>query len=341
MPTGLGQATSGEQGSVGGGQPDPNNGSDVGNGSQSGGGTTVITPGGGPTTGYIYDIVSLYGGNGSAYVAMNNSNISCNSSVALFNRNNSFATVNTSAGSFSNCCSYGANKGFIAYDSSKVAVQLCIATLSAYNYSSIASSSMYVNSSASVFPFLFGTYVSNTSSFISNEYETMTSFMAENSPVPTHYRSGQNSYCTNSNVALSTKTSAGLSGPVINPRHVSFVWSQIWRNPSTNNGFTIQTGAGAVSVFDALANASYRYVPFTHCTDYYQLPFSSQGGGQNFNGANIDTAAFVLLYSQGRNCYTAVKPPWYMFTPEDASGRTGVTNLQGVYTVTQLIGSLQ
>lgn len=343
MPTGLGQATSGGNGSPGGGQPgdSTNPDTDIGNGSQEGGGTTVITPGSGPSTGYSYEVISLYGGIGSAYLALNNSNMTCNSSVGVFNRNNAFAAINTSTGNFSNCCSYAAHQGFIAYDSSKVATYLCTAVLSASNYRCIAASSLYSNLSASVFPILYGTYVSNTSSFMSNEYETMTAMFASNAPTPTHFRSGQNSFCTNNSLSLTSKNSTGLSGPVVNGRNISFIWSQIWRNPLTNLGFGLvdQDGIG-VNAYSTSVPASYRYVPMIHSVDYFQLPFSTNF--PNFNGANVDTSAFVTLYAQGRNCYVSVKASTdnYLFKPEDGSGAITPTALQGVYSVSQLLATL-
>jgi len=343
MPTGLGTATSGGNGSSSGGQPgDPtDSGTDVGNGSQESGGTTVISTGNGPTTGYSYDVINIYGGVGSAYLALNNSNVSCNSSVGVFNRNNTFAAINTSTGNFSNCCSYAANQGFIAYDSSKVATYFCTATLSASNYRCIAASSLYCNLSASVFPIIYGTYVSNTSSFVSNEYETMTMIFASNAPTPTHFRSAQNSFCTNNSNSLTTKTTAGLSGPVLNSKNISLIWSQIWRNPITNAGFplTNQTGQG-VNPYSTPAPASYRYVPMVQSVDYFQLPFSSANG--NFRPGEIDTSAIVTVYSQGRNCYTSVKSTvdGHMFPPEDGSGAIAADALQGVFNVTSLLATL-
>ena len=339
MPTGLEQATNGDNPSSSGGQPGENQ--DIGNNSQTGGGTTVITQGGGPSTGYSYDVINIYGGIGSAYLALNNSNMTCNSSVGVFNRNNTFAAINTSTGNFSNCCSYAAHQGFIAYDSSKVATYICTATLSASNYRCIAASSLYCNLSASVFPILYGTYVSNTSSFISNEFETMTAIFASNAPAPTHFRSGQNSFCTNNTNSLTSKNSAGLSGPVVSGKNISFIWSQIWRHPTTNAGFPItnQDGIG-VNPYSSSVSASYRYAPMIHSVDYFQLPFSANF--PNFNGANVDTSAFVTLYAQGRNCYMSVKASTdnYLFKPEDGSGAITPTALQGVYNVSSLLATL-
>lgn len=345
MPTGLGQATSGGNGSPGGGQPgDPTNpDTDIGNGSQEGGGTTVINPGGGPSTGYSYEVISLYGGIGSAYLALNNSNMTCNSSVGVFNRNNTFAAINTSTGNFSNCCSYAAHQGFIAYDSSKVATYLCTAVLSASNYRCIAASSMYCSLSASVFPILYGAYVSNTSSFVCNEYETMTSIFASNAPTPTHFRSGQNSFCTNNSNNLTTKNSAGLSGPVVDGRNISFIWSQIWRHPLTGIGFPINT-AQTINPITTTSSASYRYVPMNHSVDYFQLPFDAQGAaGINIAAGAVDTQALTTIYAQGRNCYVSVKGSGFgghLFPPEDGSGSTGNKALGGVYSVFDLLATL-
>lgn len=325
----------------GGGQPP-----DVGgqtDGSTGNDGTVVTSPGGGEViTGgdtpasYQYEIISLYGGVGTAYLAMNNSSMSCNSSVAVFNRNNAFAVMSTSAANYSNCCSYAANQGFLSANTSRISAALCVASLSAYNYRVNSSSSMYVNLCASVFPALFGTHVSSTSTFSSNEFESMTAFWSTTGPVPVHFSSSQNSFCTNSSIALSTKTTAGLSGPLMNGKQVSFLWSQIYRDAGT--GLGLSNSNTPDNIFFAVPKASYRYVPFQHSTDYSNI--ATAGVGVIVNGTDVSSRGIVQLLAMGRNCYTSVKPSDYLYPPEDNSGKIGVGGLTGAFSVSDLLSAL-
>ena len=298
------------------------------------GGGEVITGGDTPAS-YQYEIISLYGGVGTAYLAMNNSSMSCNSSVAVFNRNNAFAAMSTSAANYSNCCSYAANQGFLSANTSRISAALCVASISAYNYRVNSSSSMYVNLCASVFPALFGTHVSSTSTFSSNEFESMTAFWSTTGPVPVHFSSSQNSFCTNSSIALSTKTTAGLSGPLMTGKQVSFLWSQIWKERNEDSG--IAPGAGD-NIFYAKPLASYRYVPFQHSTDYSNI--ATAGTGVILNGTDVSSRGIVQVVAMGRNCYTSVKPPAHLYPPEDRSGTIGIGGLTGAFSVSDLLSAL-
>jgi len=336
MPGVVNTTGSNDAGAAGGqpGNPDP----DVGSGSgttTTGGGTTVISGGDTPSS-YQYDIISLYGGVGSAYLSMNNSSMSCNSSVAVFNRNNAFAALSTSTANYSNCCSYAANQGFIAANTSRIAASLCVASISAYNFKVNSSSSMYANLCASVFPSLFGIHASSTSTFSSNEMESMTFFWSTTGPVPVHFSSSQNSYCTNSSTAMSTKTSAGLSGPLMNGKQVSFLWSQIYRDTTTGNG--IQNTPIPGNIFYANPKASYRYVPFQHSTDYSNI--TGSGLSSITDTTAISTTGIIQVIAMGRNCYTSVKPPDYLYPPEDNSGKVGVGGLTGAFSVSDLLSAL-
>lgn len=330
--TGTGDPTGPSTGQPGG---DPSN-PDVGGGSPvTGPGSTVTIPVGDTPTSYQYDIVSLYGGVGTAYLAMNNSSMSCNSSVAVFNRNTAFAAMGTAVANYSNCCSYAANQGFLSANTSRVSVALCVASISAYNYKVNSSSSMYANLCASVFPALFGTHVSSTSTFSSNEFESMTNFWSTTGPVPVHFSSSQNSFCTNSSIAMSSKTSAGLSGPVVNGKQVSFLWSQIWRN---TNGTGIQNASVPGNIFYANPLASYRYVPFQHSVDYSNI--TTNGAGTIATGNDVSTRGIIQVLAMGRNCYTSVKPSDYLYPPEDNSGTVGVGGLTGPFSVSDLLSAL-
>ena len=299
------------------------------------GGGEVISGGDTPAS-YQYEIISLYGGVGTAYLAMNNSSMSCNSSVAVFNRNNAFAAMSTSAANYSNCCSYAANQGFLSANTSRISAALCVASISAYNYRVNSSSSMYVNLCASVFPALFGTHVSSTSTFSSNEFESMTAFWSTTGPVPVHFSSSQNSFCTNSSIALSTKTTAGLSGPLMNGKQVSFLWSQIWKNRENDLG--IKQTELFDNIFYAKPLASYRYVPFQHSTDYSNI--ATSGMGIIENGGDVSSRGIVQVVAMGRNCYTSVKPPAYLYPPEDKSGKIGIGGLTGAFSVSDLLSAL-
>ena len=298
------------------------------------GGGEVISGGDTPAS-YQYEIISLYGGVGTAYLAMNNSSMSCNSSVAVFNRNNAFAAMSTSAANYSNCCSYAANQGFLSANTSRISAALCVASISAYNYRVNSSSSMYVNLCASVFPALFGTHVSSTSTFSSNEFESMTAFWSTTGPVPVHFSSSQNSFCTNSSIALSTKTTAGLSGPLMNGKQVSFLWSQIYRDAATGLGIGNELFD---NIFYAKPLASYRYVPFQHSTDYSNI--ATAGMGVILNGGDVSSRGIVQVVAMGRNCYTSVKPPAYLYPPEDKSGKIGIGGLTGAFSVSDLLSAL-
>ena len=298
------------------------------------GGGEVISGGDTPAS-YQYEIISLYGGVGTAYLAMNNSSMSCNSSVAVFNRNNAFAAMSTSTANYSNCCSYAANQGFLSANTSRISAALCVASLSAYNYRVNSSSSMYVNLCASVFPALFGTHVSSTSTFSSNEFESMTAIWSTTGPVPVHFSSSQNSFCTNSSIALSTKTTAGLSGPLMNGKQVSFLWSQIYRDAATGLGIGNELFD---NIFYAKPLASYRYVPFQHSTDYSNI--ATAGVGVIANGTDVSSRGIVQVVAMGRNCYTSVKPPAYLYPPEDKSGKIGIGGLTGAFSVSDLLSAL-
>jgi len=345
MPGSVTSTTTGSgAASSGGGQPvtppdvgNPPDGSSGGNGSPvtGPGGSTTISGGDTPAS-YQYDIISLYGGVGTAYLAMNNSSMSCNSSVAVFNRNNAFAALSTSTANYSNCCSYAANQGFLSANTSRVSAALCIASLSSYNYKVNSSSSMYASLCASVFPALFGTHVSSTSTFSGNEFESMTYFWSTTGPVPVHFSSSQNSYCTNSSTTMSTKTTAGLSGPLMNGKQVSFLWSQIYRDTTT--GLGLQNASTPDNIFYATPKASYRYVPFQHSVDYSNI--TGAGLGTITDTTAVSSRGIIQVIAMGRNCYTSVKPPDYLYPPEDKSGVVGSGGLTGAFSVSDLLSAL-
>lgn len=319
------------------------NSGDIGSGgsSQNDNGSTTINQGTATGTGYQYEIIAPFSGVGHAYMALNNSSIACNSSIAVFNRNGAFSSLSSSSASLSNCASYIAQYGFLSTATSRITLNMSVSSLAAYNYYARFSSSISASTSMSVFPLLYGTYASHTSSIGLNEFESMTSFWTTIGNIPTHFYSSKNSFVENSTVSFTSKTtntsSPGLSGALLNPKNISFLWSQIWRNP---NGSGIGNSPPPTSIFSdqSVTNASYRYVPFTHSLDY---PNIVNNTGTVFTNAGDDTIrGLISLLAFGRNCYTSVKPPAFMFPPEDRSGTRLEGGLTGAYTMSNLLGSL-
>lgn len=308
---------------------------DIGSGGTTvGGGTVVIQQGTAPTN-YQYDIVSMYSGSGNAYLASKNSSISCHSSVAVFSRSGAFSALDTSNATLNNCCTYAAQTGFFANNTSHASVSNCVSSIANNNYRINASSSMYANLCASVFPVLHGVHVSNNSSWDSSEFETMTAFWATTSAVPTHYRCAHNSFCNNSSLYLTSKSTAGLSGPFLNQGNISFIWSQIYEE---DGGFKSQNAARTIFPGAAAAAASYRFVPINHSIDYSNS--TSVGQGDLNDAATISRTGLFAMMAFGRDGYRSVKPPAYLYQPEDGSGSVGVGGLTGTFSAATLISAL-
>jgi len=305
---------------------------DVGSGgSSSGGGTVVITQGTPPAT-YQYDILSLSDASGNAYISYNGSNMTCHSSVGVFNRNGTFTSAYNSTIQTANCVAHASQTGFNATQTSSMQIGNSVSALCASNYNANASSSINSRYSASVFPVRYGVNISNNSAWYSSEFESMTSFWSTDSEaVPTHFRSSDNSYCQNNSTALTTKAPVGLSGPVLDAKPLSFVWSQIWRD-SNAVGFATDTAKFNIA---ATPSASYRYVPFSHAVDYSNVV----GGDSVTNTSTLSSTGLLALIAKGRAGYASVKPPSYLFPPEDGSGKTGPGGITGNYTVDALLTS--
>jgi hypothetical protein len=293
--------------------------------------TIIITPS--PSFSYEYDIISLQSGVGSAFVAQDGSSLICNSSVAVFNRNNAFTAVNSSEAVLTNCCSYCANQGFVSWLGSSVNGAFCVASISANNYWVNGSSSMNLRQCASVFPVKNGINAVGSSSFTCTQMETMTAAWGAVSestqiPVPAHFNSRQNSFTTNSSISLSTRQNAGLSGSVVSENQIGFIWSQIY---SVNGGYATNPGT---DIFADSFGASYRFVPRNHSTDYNSI-FS------NGTTVSLDASSLIAILSQSRQSYVSVKPPNWLYPPEDGSGNTGfgaaVTNLSLSKILTSLV----
>jgi hypothetical protein len=200
-----------------------------------------------------------------------------------------------------------------------------VASICAMNYSTTLTSSMSARLSSSVFPIYYGVHTSYNSAWYSQEFETMTTSWASTSPVVAHYMSAHNSYSDNNSTALTTKTSAGLSGPILNAKAISFIWSQI----NSRTPFIIPSNG---TIADN-PSASYNYVPFSHSVDYSNV-MGSLGLveiGQSFSGPGL-----LAIIGKGRSNYASVKGPTFMFQPENGSGKS-FGGLTGAYSVSTLI----
>jgi hypothetical protein len=145
-------------------------------------------------------------------------------------------------------------------------------------------------------------------------------------PVPVHFNSRQNSFCTNSTIALSSRQNAGLSGSVVSENQIGFIWSQIY---SISGGYATPSGS---NIFQD-SSASYRFVPRNHSTDYNAL-FSAS------TSVSLDGSAVAALLSQSRQCYVSVKPPGWLYPPEDGSGNTSIGNPVTSFSLASVLGSL-
>lgn len=289
-----------------------------------GGGTTTTTPGSPPST-YSYDIISTSTALGSGFICSDNSNLECNNSISIFSRVNAFLATNTSSSRFTGCACHGGNYGFVAVNTSSQEISHCVSALHTSNYLTVNNSTQNVFFSAGVFPVLYNVQARNNSTFSPIEFESMTRtlyFTDENS-VPTHFGSFNGSRVSNFSDALSSKTSAGLSGDLITKQNLTFLWSEISKTISqpinTNN-------IGASSM------ASYRYVPRAHCIEY-----SNVVGGTDVLQNTVLSPTGLLALVAYRDNYTSVKPPQYMFQPEDNTGKRGAGGLTGNYSISALI----
>lgn len=310
----------------GGGSGSGGGGAGGGGGSGSASGGTIIITGGSPPSSYQYDIVTLYEATGHAYLSFISSNMNCHSSVGVLNRNNTYGAVQSSSSILANCVAYASQHGFKATQTSSMIIANSVASICAINYSTTLTSSMSARLSASVFPIYYGVHTSYNSAWYSQEFETMTTSWASTSPVVAHYMSAHNSYSDNNSSALTTKTSAGLSGPILNAKAISFVWSQI----NSRSPFTISSG----STIADNPSASYNYVPFSHSVDYSNVIGSLgsvENSGQAFSGSGL-----LAIIGKGRSNYASVKGPTFMFQPENGSGKS-FGGLTGAYSVSTLI----
>lgn len=275
---------------------------------------------------YAYDILSVFDVDGHAYYAGQGSNIESHSSVAAFSRNKGFSVNYTSTGNFVCCAAHAGQAGFLSNIGSSVVVRSSVAAINTTNYASQNESVLHALYSASVFPVLYGAVAAINSAVYLNEYETMTYQWNINAiVVPTHFASLDNSSIRNYSGSLTSKTSAGFSGPVLNKQSLSFIWSHIKSYPRLTSG-------GSISI--PTPNCSYRYVPFHHSVDYGNVV----GGVSTIGDATpMSTSGLLAIISQERVNYASVKAPAHLFQPEDGSGITGQGGITGPYSTAFLL----
>jgi len=289
---------------------------------------TVVNQGSFATTSYQYEIVSTQVVSGHAYLAWNSSSMRCNSSVAVLSRSNAFSSIKDSSADLTSCAALIAQRGVAIMYSSSAIIRGSVSTQCDTNFLCSNSSSINAVRSASVFPLRFGVETNHNSSFMPVDFESTTfNFNSMNVlPTPTHFRSINNSYCDNVSFSLTGRTlSAGFSGQRVESKPLNFVWSQI---------STSVTGTAAANILGNPA-ASYRFVPFSHSVDYSNIVTSSV-----VQASTLSPTGLLSVISRGRDCYASVKPPPFMFKPEDASGNTGLGGgLTGDFSIFDLITS--
>ena len=111
---------------------------------------------------------------------------------------------------------------------------------------------------------------------------------------------------------------------MITKQNLTFLWSEISKTISQPNTNTITIGA--------TSKASYRYVPRAHCIEYSNVV----GGDAVLQNTVLSPTGLLALVAY-RDNYTSVKPPLYMFQPEDNTGKRGVGGLTGNYFISALI----
>jgi hypothetical protein len=139
-------------------------------------------------------------------------------------------------------------------------------------------------------------------------------------------------------VELTKKQTAGLSGPKLDARNISFIWSQIYRDNVTGAGFAGENLGRTIFDTNSDINASYRFVPLNHSIDYSNA--TSAGVGDLSDAATISRTGLFAMMAFGRDGYRSVKPPAYLFAPEDGSGFSGAGGLTAIFSASALINAL-
>jgi hypothetical protein len=316
MGFGVDSTTSTGDGGSTGSDPNPSSGGGGGGTeeqpplNQSGDGS--IQQGSAPSS-YDYQIVGQNAAVGGSYVAAQNSNITCNGSVAVFSRLCSFLITNTSSAILNACSSYVGNFGYAAAKASSIDIISSVASVHKFNYYAGSNSTIVTKFSQSVFPFDFSQYAAFNSSVTNLEFESMTRWWDDDTGAnAVHFGSVASSYIQNQSSALANlNIPSGFSGGIVGTQPLRFVWSEIFKPPSP----------AATTSLGNPGYASYGFVPFAHSLDYINFVNSqTELGGSNIETRFPGLAAIITF----RNNYQSVKPPPGMFKPEDGSGSTAL-----------------
>lgn len=297
---------------------------------QDGGG---IQQGNAPTT-YDYQIVTQNAAIGGSYVAAQNSNITCNGSVAVFSRLCSFLVTNTSSGNINACSAYIGNFGFSASKSSSIDLISSVSSIHKFNYYSGTNSSLVTKFCTSSFPFDFSQYAAFNSSITNLEFETMTRWWDDDTGSnAVHFGSFANSFVQNASTSMAGFTiPSGFSGGIVGTQPLRFIWSEIYRPPNVS---TTSTNLGTPGY------ASYLFVPFPHSIDYTNVGSVSGSNGTQVGGSSNPSGFFPGLSAliAYRNNYQSVKPPLGMFPPENGAAFTseGGSLVTGSYSLATLV----
>ena len=261
---------------------------------------------------YDYQIVGQNAAIGGSYVALQNSNLTANGSVAVFSRLCSYLIANTSSANLNACAAYVGNFGFAASKTSSIDVISSVSSIHKFNYYAGSGSAISTKYSQSIFPLDFSQYAAFNGSITNVEFETATRWWDDDSGSNAiHFGSVASSYVQNSSTQLSTfTTSSGLSGGLVGTQPLRFIWSEVFSPANASQSTSLGTGG----------YASYNYVPFAHSADYSNIVGS--GFNPNQTMTNLLPPLFgIIAY---RNNYQSVKPPTYMLQPEDGSGNQGL-----------------
>jgi hypothetical protein len=263
---------------------------------------------------YDYQIVGQNAAIGGSYVALQNSNLTANGSVAVFSRLCSYLIANTSSANLNACAAYVGNFGFAASKTSSIDVISSVSSIHKFNYYAGLGSAISTKYSQSIFPLDFSQYAAFNGSITNVEFETATRWWDDDSGSnATHFGSVASSYVQNSSTQLSTfTTSSGLSGGLVGTQPLRFIWSEVFSPANAPQSISLGTGG----------YASYNYVPFAHSADYSNIV------GSGFNPYQSMTNLLPPLFGiiAYRNNYQSVKPPTYMLQPEDGSGNQGLVS---------------
>jgi hypothetical protein len=277
---------------------------------------------------YDYQIVGQNAAIGGSYVALQNSNLTANGSVAVFSRLCSYLIANTSSANLNACAAYVGNFGFAASKTSSIDVISSVSSIHKFNYYAGSGSAISTKYSQSIFPLDFSQYAAFNGSITNVEFETATRWWDDDSGSnATHFGSVASSYVQNSSTQLSTfTTSSGLSGGLVGTQPLRFIWSEVFSPANAPQSTSLGTGG----------YASYNYVPFAHSADYSNIVGSAFN--PNPTMTNLLPPLFgIIAY---RNNYQSVKPPTYMLQPEDLSGTIGVgTPYTNSYSLATLVSN--